>query len=192
MQRIIDEGVEPGTGQEPAGGPGLMGADMLVLVQGSRGRELYGSVAHTGLPEPVPYGNIRELLLALDAIGRRLGLSSPEGGLRTLGGGTGGGRGGPRPERKRDMEEEREQEGGDRDGESRFLRQLYAGRPREFFQLRLTGMHNSSLQGSLRGRLTGGRYVYFRSALELMSMLSAVRLPGPEDRLTMRNESHDR
>lgn len=180
MQKVIEENGKPEgkTAFGAADSPGRGGAHMLVLVQGSRDRELYGSVVHMALQEPVPYGNIRELLLTLDTIGRQLGLSPSKEGFRTLGGGSGGEFCRTEPEWNRNGEEY--------DEESRFWSQIRAQKPREFFQLHLAGMQNSSLQGSVRGRLTKGRHVYFRSALELMSMLSAVRLPKAEDRLTMR------
>lgn len=180
MQKVINEREEPGAkaGFAAADSRGYRSADLLVLIQGSRGQELYGSVAHEALQAPVPYGNIRELLLILDAIGRELGLSPSQEGFRTLNGKEDSGLGSAKPDwRTVDGEDE----------ENRFWSQIYAQRPREFFQLRLMGMQNNSLQGSVRGRLTEGRYVYFRSALELMSMLSAVRFPQKEDRLMARN-----
>lgn len=69
-----------------------------------------------------------------------------------------------------DLLEERRTEGRPYEGLSRL-------KPREFFHLSLIGKYHGSFQGSIRGRLTGGRYVYFQSALELMHLLSEVCFP---------------
>lgn len=62
----------------------------------------------------------------------------------------------------------------DANTEGRLYEELSRLRPREFFHLSLIGRYHGSFQGSIRGRLTGGKYVCFQSALELMRLLSEV------------------
>lgn len=123
--------------------------DLLVLVQGVKAGELYGGIACSHLPEPVPFGNIRELILQIDRLGRQMTTLSREG-------------------RFHNQEEDLIQ----KDSEERA--KTYTFKPRDFFHLNLIGMEHDSLQGWIRGQVTKGKHVCFRSALELMAMLSSI------------------
>lgn len=59
--------------------------------------------------------------------------------------------------------------------EGRYRQQLHGRKMQEIIILELFAKQHKSLQGRIRGRLTGGRYVYFRSALELLAFLGNCR-----------------
>ena len=51
---------------------------------------------------------------------------------------------------------------------------LYGKKVQEIFLLELFARQHKSLQGRFRGRLTGGKHIYFRSALELMAFMKEI------------------
>lgn len=47
-------------------------------------------------------------------------------------------------------------------------------RAKELLQVTVTGRRNDDVQGRVKGMFTGGKYVYFRSALELLRVLDEL------------------
>lgn len=52
--------------------------------------------------------------------------------------------------------------------------QLYGKKVQEILLLELFARQHKSLQGRFRGRSTGGKHIYFRSALELMTFMKEI------------------
>lgn len=125
---------------------------MLVGVEGMRDGALYGQIMSQKLPRTVPYRNLGELVLKIDQIETLLHVFKdaaekiPDDRFKVLCG---------------KGYEELEQDC-----------QPYKFGGKYIFFLELIGKQNQSLQGRIRGTLTGGSYIYFRSALDLMRILS--------------------
>lgn len=139
---------------------------MLIRIRGTDGGEPYGDLIQYSLQEPMPFRNTKELVFRIAEVGRLL---RPEEGeeFRTLR----GGRGREHPGKRRGLSGRSMFE----TEEDIYLRFPSAG-VKEQLCLKLVGRHNMSLQGRIRGRLTKGRPVSFRSAMELMAMLSELEL----------------
>lgn len=138
--------------------------DLIILIQGMKEGELYGYLVHSHMQKLSPFKNMQELMFAIDGVGRE----KPFPTLKDI------------EDAKTENLKISEAEDLDLSGERKTEGRPYGGlsrlKPREFFHLSLIGRYHGSFQGSIRGSLTGGRYVYFQSALELMHLLSEIRL----------------
>lgn len=141
---------------------------MLVCIQGGRGTGIYGEICSCYLREAVVFRGAGDLILRLDEICCWLGAPSCTTEPRFL---------------NRDMEK-RYQAGGTphpeiiRDKQMGGLDQApfqQAIKAREVLAVYIKYRQNSSMQGSIRGRLTQGKIVNFRSGLELMRMLCMIQ-----------------
>ena len=138
----------PGTADGPTA--------MLIRIFGRRDHEPYGDIVHYDLKKPVPYQGSAELVLRIDAISRSLNLPASETTFRSM-----------------DKA---------RDGTGNVLPEEYwqeegAGptpRVRDTIYLQLIGRQHTSIQGRIWGRVTKKKYITFRSALELIYLLSGA------------------
>ena len=128
---------------------------MLIRIFGKKDQEPYGDIVHCYLKRPVPYQGSAELVLRIDAISRSLNLPASDTAFRSVRR--------PRDETGNVLPEEYWQDGTD------------AGSPpkvRDTIYLQLVGRQHTSIQGRIWGRATRKKYVSFRSALELIYLLS--------------------
>lgn len=162
------------------------GTIMLLKFRRTETGEPCGYVIHRALKDPVPFANLGELILRIDGISR-LTQAPPgtagNGEFRSLKAGTKGAEAAAGRTAWLFRTEERPEEEGWRQsrGEKAVL-------------LHLMAREHWSLQGRIRGAGTGGAYVYFRSALELMHLLSEVTAGQGENgsRETEDHENGDR
>ncbi|MCI8660186.1 MAG: hypothetical protein HFG54_08070 [Lachnospiraceae bacterium] len=143
-------------------------ADMLILIQDIRQGEPYGCMIYSHMERLSPFRSVRELLLQIDAVGRRMKVPGVKSFLmcgstldeneKALGAGD------------RILASERSIEGS-------LAEVLGWLKPKEYFHITLIGMEHGSLQGCIRGMRTGRNPVHFRSALELMYILSSICPP---------------
>ncbi len=181
---------------EAPAGTGLSGGPtaMLIRIFGKRDREPYGDIVHYHLKKPVPYQGSAQLVLRIDAISRSLNLPPSGTTFRSVGR--------PRDETGNVLPEEywqkeylpeetdgpepgtirdgktvsgelavREKTVTDGSGSSR----ADTGPPpqvRDTIYLQLIGRQHTSIQGRIWGRATRKKYITFRSALELIYLLS--------------------
>lgn len=120
------------------------GSSLLVYILGKNEAGIYGMVLCRGLEQPVRFEGPGQLVLLIDDLCRERNTACPA----SL-------------------------------DKSAFMElgiKSYAMkcRARELLQISVAGHEHASLQGSVRGRLTAGKYVYFQSALELLRVLSTV------------------
>ena len=153
-------GEAPGDMEPSAKAPSQSPTAMLIRIFGRKDQELYGDIVHYGLKKPVPDRGAAELVLRIDAISRSLGYSSAESpgtsenrfhSVRRIRGGTGN-----------ILPEE-------------YWREEEAGPPprvRDTIYLQLIGIQHTSIQGRICGKVTKKKYITFRSALELIYLLS--------------------
>ena len=135
----------------PAGSP----TAMLIRIFGKKDREPYGDIVHHNLGRPVPYQGAAQLVLRIDAISRSLDLPPSDTAFRSI-------------------------QGRARDGTGNGLPDEYwqkadtspPGRVRDTIYLQLIGRQHTSIQGRIWGKATRKKYVSFRSALELIYLLS--------------------
>lgn len=128
---------------------------------------LYGHILHGRLKLPVPYRGTCDLVLKADAISKQFRPCGSDGEYRCLRDGLTGAAAILPPEYREEMPE------GLWKNHSCDAEFCQLG-TKEAFCLQILERQNYSLQGRLRGRLTGGKYVYFRSGMELMHMLSTL------------------
>lgn len=142
---------------------------MLISMDGQDGSDLYGRIIHHNLRHPVPFRNLGELVLKLDTICRTLQSPPSASEFRTLRGGTARRRQ-PLPDEALEIipwEELQAASPGER---------LWCMNTKELIYLHLVGAQHMSLQGRIKCRMTEGEYVCFRSAVELMRLLSEIPL----------------
>lgn len=151
--------------------PGTEGYDtsFLIGLQGRNEAGLYGSIMHVNLQKPVPFSGAGELIFRIEEISRFLNLLERDREFRSLRGGTAAKAFGLPEEYCKPVPLHQIMEHG-------LSREFYKVASREKLYLQLIGRQHMSLQGRIKGRPTGGEYVYFRSALELMYLLSELRL----------------
>lgn len=142
---------------------------MLIRIRGTDRGELHGDIIQYYLQEPVPFQNIRELIFRIDGVSRLL-RPAPEEEFHSL-------------KRRGNQDKRQVLQMPESCGRLATLDSL---RGEEFFHrfpavgvqemicLELIGRQHMSLQGRIRGGLTGGKDIYFRSALELMILLSEL------------------
>lgn len=165
---IMKEKRQPG-GKSVRGCRGSFGGSRTVMVriQGVAGGEPWGEIIHLHWQKPVPYRGLAEMIFRMDEIARYLGLCEDGPGWRSLRGDPEGENGIlPEEYSGRISTEQRARDG--------FCRELHLKRARDVVCVELLGRHYMSLQGRLRCKGTGERYVYFRSALELMYLFAEL------------------
>lgn len=179
---------------------------MLIRIRGTDRGEPFGDLIQYSLQEPVPFRNSKELVFRIAEIGRLLKPGAEDefhslgggrdrnrsGGYGSLGGRDRSGKekdgyspsGGSGPGTGQGSSGSGLwNEGGiyrlaaaDSRQRADFYLHFSAAGVKEQLCLELVGRHNMSLQGRIRGRLTAGRPVCFRSAMELLVMLSELDL----------------
>ena len=144
------------------------GKTMMVRVLGTDRGEPYGEIIHWNLAKPVPYQSLSELVLRMDGIADFLGFPGNDS-LHDQKGDRLGRRDGSLPDEYRRLisTEQRAREG--------FCREQHLRKAQEIVCVELLGRSHGSLQGRLRGSLTGQKYLYFRSVLELMIIFDKIQ-----------------
>lgn len=144
-----------------------------------------GFISHYNLRRTIPFHHFGELLWRLDEICGLLGTPERQETYRTL-------------KKRRGIKHEPAFAGLPAEyGETvttkdRLQEGSFAGswevRPRQVLQLYLVRRDHLSLQGGIRGKLTGGEWICFRSALELLHLLTDAEEMTAYDRRGKRNE----
>ena len=161
--------------RSPAGSP----TAMLIRIFGKKGQEPYGDIVHHNLGRPVPYQGAAQLVLRIDAISRSLDLPPSDTAFRSI-------QGRARDETGNVLPREYWQgigtgvQGKAREETGNGLPDEYwqkadtspPGRVRDTIYLQLIGRQHTSIQGRIWGKATRKKYVSFRSALELIYLLS--------------------
>lgn len=116
----------------------------LVYILGRNEKKLYGIMVGRYLEEPVKFDGLDQLVLFLDEMCRN--------------------------------QEKEKRVPFDRSVLTELGKKSYASqyRAKELLQISVTGCEHNSLQGRIRGGFTAGKYVFFRSALELMRLLDGI------------------
>jgi len=140
---------------------------VLVSISEIREGGLYGHILHGSLKAPVPYQGTCDLVLKLDAVSRRFGPAGPAWEYRFLRDGLAGKEGLLPAECREEVPEDRRMKSG-------WGSEFYHLGTKETLYLQIAGRQNYTLQGRIRGKLTGGNYVCFRSGMELMQLLSTI------------------
>lgn len=153
--------------------------DMLVYIQGTERGEPYGKIVSGCLRGPAAFGSLGELILTMDRICGPAAADvlpaarqSAQEGLREE-------KSAPAARKKEDLAAWEDSTPSPRaaDGLEGALKEADRSvRAGAVLAVRIMFRENSSMQGSVRGRLTGGKNVLFKSALELMRMLSQMEL----------------
>lgn len=117
---------------------------LFVYVFGKDERGLYGMAVGEGMEHPAEFAGTDRLVLLIDEICGNAEFSHPA----LLGGGI-------------------LAEMGKRGYALRY-------RAKELLQVTVTGRRNADVQGRVKGMFTDGKYVYFRSALELLRVLDEL------------------
>lgn len=169
---------------------------MLIRIFGKKDQEPYGDIVHYHLKKPVPYQGAAELVLRIDAISRSLNLPASDTAFRSVRrprDKTGnvlpeeywqeetGGPGQEDIQSRGDAPEELPA------GETIQRKQTSGGklpaavsgadtgpppRVRDTIYLQVIGRQHTSIQGRIWGKVTKKKYITFRSALELIYLLS--------------------
>lgn len=167
-----DRAVSP-VGQYPPAAP----TAMLIRIFGKKDREPYGDIVHYDLKKPVPYQGAAELVLRIDAISRSLDPSGSGSAFRSVKK-TGDESVNLLPDEYRAKEvtdrKPMAHEPPDQGSVHREPAEKESPPPkiRDTIYLQLIGRQHTSIQGRIWGRATRKRYVSFRSALELIYLLS--------------------
>lgn len=146
---------------------------MLVFLQGQDELGLYGTIVNGYLKEPVSFHGIGNMILSLDEICDWI--NSPRRGSE------------PRflnRQMKKDFEE-RHSKKPEIDQENKLFGMdleayIQTFRAKDVLMITIEYRQNASLQGSVCGKVTDEQRVSFRSALELMRMLSQLDLSAPQ------------
>ncbi|MCI9282398.1 MAG: hypothetical protein HFG56_03805 [Lachnospiraceae bacterium] len=135
---------------------------MLIHMAGS-GKEPHGEIIHCDLQKPVPYKGLAELIFRMEEIASFLQISGEAQAFRSISGEL----------EVQTLPEEYcrtiSMRGRTRSG---FCQERYLKRIKDIIRVELIGRKYVSFQGRLQSRETEGEYIYFRSALELMYLLS--------------------
>lgn len=120
---------------------------MLIRISGKRDQTICGEILYASLKEPVAFTGIGQMIIRMEEICDLEGLAPSD--------------------RKPEFLNERMLSSLDE-------KELQNGKSKVLFVADICSRGNYSMQGTVRGPLTGGKYVRFRSALELMRMIDAV------------------
>lgn len=142
---------------------------MLVCIQGTREGEPWGEIYNCYLREPVLFNGAGDMVLKLDEMCNWVGAPYPTTDYRFL---------------NREMERQYREDSArhpqvSRDNLVYSVDRIpfpHALKAREVLVVYIKYRQNSSLQGSVRGRITKGEVVSFRSALELMRMVRMIQV----------------
>lgn len=142
---------------------------ILVCIHGSGNRGIYGKIVNFYLKEPVAFAGSADLILKMDLICDQL----EETGVET-----------DKPFLNCEMKQRfRRKHCGCLNVSAEYLLNRQSGltypeamQAKELLTVSIDFRRNFSMQGRVRGRLTEGRYVCFRSALELLRMLEMIEI----------------
>lgn len=150
---------------------------MLIRISeaGEEGQEPYGEIVHMNLLKPVPYRGLAELGFRINEIARFLKLQGEAPPCRSLNHGY-------KEETGTLPEEYRTVIPAGQRARYGFCPGMHRKKTQKIVRVEVLGMQNMSLQGRIRCRSTGEREVYFRSALELMYLLSEMMRHAKESR----------
>ena len=148
-------------GEPQATPPGAGTTAMLIRIFGKKDQEPYGDIVHYHLKKPVPYQGAAELVLRIDAISRGFNLPASESTFRSVRR--------PRDETGNVLPGEywQEETASEKTGDTSPPPKV-----RDTIYLQVFGRQHTSIQGRIWGKATRKRYVSFRSALELIYLLS--------------------
>ncbi len=150
---------------------------MLIRIFGKRDHEPYGDIVHYDLKKPVPYQGAAELVLRIDAISRSLDPSGSGSTFRSVKK-TGDESVNLLPDEYQVKEvRNRKPMAHEPPGQGHVHREPAEKESpppkiRDTIYLQLIGRQHTSIQGRIWGRATRKRYISFRSALELIYLLS--------------------
>lgn len=146
--------------------PEICSRVMLVRILGTDREEPYGDIVHPNLRQPVPYQSLAQLSISIDRIARYLKLTDGRNtfhpseylfGEDTV-----------LPEEYRGtIPEGQWSEGACQEPERKKMQEIVS--------VEVIGGNHRSLQGRIQGRLTGGRYRYFCSVLDLMYLFMGMQ-----------------
>ena len=142
---------------------------MLVCIQGTEEGEVYGEIYSCYLKEPIWFSGVGDMVLKLDEMCNWVGAPQSTTDYRFL---------------NREMERQYREDSAHHPQVSRDnlvysidrIPFQHALKAREVLVVYIKYRQNSSLQGSVRGRITKGEVVSFRSALELMRMVRMIQV----------------
>ena len=142
---------------------------MLVCIQGTEEGEVCGEIYSCYLKEPIWFSGVGDMVLKLDEMCNWVGAPYPTTDYRFL---------------NREMERQYREDSAHHPQVSRDnlvysidrIPFQHALKAREVLVVYIKYRQNSSLQGSVRGRITKGEVVSFRSALELMRMVRMIQV----------------
>lgn len=142
---------------------------MLVCVQGTEEGELCGGIYSCYLKDPIWFRGVGDLVLKLDEMCNWVGMPLATTDPRFLN----------LEMERRYREASSQHPQADRSNLTYTMDQIpfkQALKAREVLIVYVKYRQFSSLQGSIRGKITKGKVVNFRSALELMRMVSMIQL----------------
>lgn len=142
---------------------------MLVCIQGKRDERIFGEIYSSGLSAPVPFMDVGDLVLKMDEIcgwlGVPAGTTAPRFMNREMG------------RKYRRATAQRPEINRDRLlGRSGQIPSEQLLKAREVLSISVRYRQDFSMQGSVRGKLTEGKTVNFRSGLELMRMMRMIEV----------------
>ena len=134
---------------------------MLVRIYGTDRREPYGDIVHSNLRQPVLYHSLSDLIFSIDKVARSLKLLGDQEEFQSLKDDFDKRNAGlPAKYQKEVWEEHHDKKDFRWESEQKRIQNTVC--------VELVGGIHMSFQGRLWGSITEGRYLYFRSALELM------------------------
>ncbi len=172
----------------PAGPPGAGTSAMLIRIFGKKDQEPYGDIVHYHLKKPVPYQGAAQLVLKIDAISRSLDIPSSETVFRSTRR-SGEETGNVLPEEywqekatateRKAVEQKNPEIPDSPEAPGSTWTEGQTGtdtgsfpKVRDTIYLQLVGRYHTSIQGRIWGNATRKQYISFRSALELIYLLS--------------------
>lgn len=160
---------------------------MLLWISEKKDQVIYGKIWHTALGTPIEFAGAGQMVLRMEEICEREGRLSAKEAPRFL-----------NEPMERRYRERLERLGGQRgyranadinanidsniesniesDTASFLEKEFPKEKAKVLLVADIRSRENCSMQGTVRGPLTGGKYVYFRSALELMRMIDLIEV----------------
>lgn len=143
---------------------------MLVCIHGKKGEDLFGEILNCYMEKPVPFSSLGDLILKMDEMCNWIGTPHPTTEPRFI---------------NKQMEKQyNKRMEGKNNIPMRAKIQLMessllitkAVKARETLMVKIEYRQFSSLQGRVLGKMTAGKYIGFRSALELMRMIREISI----------------
>lgn len=142
---------------------------VLIRIGEKKNQVICGTIWHASLEKPVEFTGTGQLILQMEELCDREGPAPSEEEPRFLN----------EQMRRRYQEKRKEQKPCRADSELLAIlnsREWQGGKAKTLLVADIWSRSHYSMQGTVRGPLTGGRYVGFRSALELMRMIDLIEI----------------